>query len=88
MTSGASLRRLNAPTKTTVGVGADGAPASVVVGRRTRRVASVHEHWRIDEGWWWEHRVSRLYWRLVLDDGRLLTVYRDLVEGTWWTQRA
>jgi len=82
------LRRLNAPTPVTVRLGPNGAPVTVVARHRAQRVASVHERWRIDEGWWWEHPVSRLYWRLVLDDGRLLTVYQDLKEGTWWMQRA
>jgi hypothetical protein len=82
------LRRLNAPTKVAVRVGPDGVPTDVGVGRRAQPVASVHERWRIDEGWWWEQPVSRLYWRLVLADGRLVTVYQDLQEGTWWTQRA
>ena len=84
----ALLHRLNAPVQATVRLGADGAPMTVVMGRRAQQVAWVHERWRIDEGWWWERPVSRLYWRLVLADGRLLTVYQDLVEGTWWMQRA
>lgn len=82
------LRRLNAPTKVTVRLGPNDVPATVVVRHKAQRVASVHERWQIDEGWWWERPVSRLYWRLVLDDGRLLTVYQDLKEGSWWMQRA
>jgi hypothetical protein len=51
-------------------------------------VAAVQERWRVDEGWWWDRPVSRLYWQLVLIDGRLVTVYQDLEDKTWWLQRA
>ncbi|HET9557925.1 MAG TPA: hypothetical protein VFS70_12365 [Actinomycetota bacterium] len=48
----------------------------------------VAERWRIDEGWWGPNPLSRLYYRLVLSDGRLVTVYRDLGDETWWAQRS
>jgi hypothetical protein len=51
-------------------------------------VVRIAERWRIDEGWWGANPVSRLYYRLVLDDGRLVTVYRDLRDETWWAQRS
>jgi hypothetical protein len=56
--------------------------------RRPLPVTRVAERWRIDEGWWGPNPVSRLYYRLVLADGRLVTVYRDLDDGTWWAQRS
>lgn len=88
--TGNKLRPLNAPVPVQVRTGPDGAPTAVKVGRRAREVAAVDERWRIDEGWWWEQPVSRLYWRLILTDGRVVTVYQDLRETppTWWTQRA
>ena len=83
-------RPLNAPVRIPVRVGPGGAPRAV--GLRGHRcpvpVAQVAECWRIDEGWWGPNPVSRLYYRLVLDDGRLVTVYRDLRDGTWWAQRS
>lgn len=85
------LRPLNAPVQVQVQTGRDGAPARVVLRGRSRAVASVQERWRIDEGWWWEHPVSRMYWRLVLGDGRQVTIYQDLSDlplVTWWEQRA
>jgi hypothetical protein len=82
------LRSLNAPVRVQVRLGRDDAPARIVLRGRARTVAGVQERWRIDEGWWWERPVSRTYWRLVLDDGRQVTVYEDEVDHTWWTQRA
>jgi hypothetical protein len=40
--------------------------------------------WRIDDEWWRTRPVSRLYYSLLLEDGRTVTVYRDLVSGRWF----
>jgi len=45
-------------------------------------VEAVLETWRIDNEWWRERPVSRVYYRLVLEDGRTVTVYRD-GSGRW-----
>ena len=37
---------------------------------------------------WRPPELSRRYYRLVLVDGRQLTVYRDLIRKGWWLQRA
>ena len=44
------------------------------------------ENWRIDDEWWRERPVSRVYYSLLLEEGRTVTVYRDLVRGKWWRQ--
>jgi hypothetical protein len=49
-------------------------------------VESVLETWRIDDEWWRERPVSRLYYRLLLEDGRTLDVYRALGSGRWYRQ--
>jgi len=49
-------------------------------------VESVVETWRIDDEWWREKAVSRQYWRVVLEDGCVVDVYRNLVTGRWWRQ--
>ena len=52
---------------------------------RRRRVARVQDSWRIDDEWW-RDPIGRRYYRLVLDDGSLRTVYQDLVDGGWYEQ--
>jgi hypothetical protein len=52
-----------------------------------RPVAAVQDRWRIDDEWWRETAISRMYWSLQLEGGRVLTVYRDLIGGGWWLQR-
>jgi hypothetical protein len=62
-----------------------GEPQAVVLGRQRLAVAAVQDRWRIDDEWW-RKEVSRLYFSLLLEDGRVVTVYRDLVRGTWCQQ--
>ena len=67
---------------------ATGAPVAVTVGKRrarAKRVMAVRERWRIDDEWW-RHPLSREYLTMVLEDGRSLTLYLDLVQGGWWIQ--
>jgi hypothetical protein len=49
-------------------------------------VEAVQETWRIDDEWWREHPVSRTYWRLFLENGCTVDVYRDGVRGGWFKQ--
>jgi hypothetical protein len=86
-------RPVNAPLRIPVQVSPAGEPRAIGLpgsqGRpRPIPVAQVAERWRIDEGWWGPNPLSRLYYRLVLADGRLVTVYRDLGDETWWAQRS
>lgn len=55
-------------------------------GKPARRVAVIRERWRIDDEWWRES-ISRDYLTVVLDDGRVVTVYHDLKDGEWYAQR-
>lgn len=86
-------RPVNAPVRMPVQVDPAGEPRAIGPPgpqghRRPIPVAQVAERWRIDEGWWGPNPLSRLYYRLVLADGRLVTVYRDLGDETWWAQRS
>lgn len=59
-----------------------------MVGRRgvRRRVATVHNSWRIDDEWWRE-QISRHYFQIELDNGLIMTVFRDLISGKWYRQQ-
>ncbi len=83
------LRPLNLPSPLHVESDAAGLPVAV---RRAhwpspRRVARVQDRWRIDDLWWRERPVSRLYYQVLLDGGELLLAYHDLVAGGWFEQR-
>ena len=74
------LRALNEPKPATVHADGHGAPVAVVHGRKRLRVEAIRETWRIDDEWW-RRPISRLYHCVVLENGKSITLYRDLVDG-------
>ena len=63
-----------------------GRPIAVHLSGRRLPVESLLESWRIDDEWWRQRPVSRVYYRVLLEDGRTLDVFRDLVSGRWRRQ--
>jgi hypothetical protein len=80
------LRSLNTPAPIAVQADVHGAPAAVAFSGRPLAVEERLETWRIDDEWWRERPISRVYWRLLLEDGRTVDVYRDGVSGQWFRQ--
>lgn len=83
------LRALNEPRPLRVRTDDTGRPVAVALPDSTRRgdhsVEVVRESWRIDDEWW-RRPISRLYHDVILEGGRLVTLYRDLVDGGWYAQ--
>jgi hypothetical protein len=77
-------KRLNQPQRARVRPGERGRPESV----DGRAVESVRESWLVEDRWWTEEPLRRRYWEVVTRDGRSLVVFRDLVSGSWFVQRA
>jgi hypothetical protein len=65
---------------------ADGRPVAVTLSGRRLAVAAVQDTWRIDDEWWRERPVSRVYFSVALEDGQVVTLYRDLLQESWWHQ--
>ena len=84
------LRPLNAPSPLRVQTDAHGRIVGIWrQGRLTpRTIAAIQDQWRIDDEWWREHRIARMYYDLILDDGTRLTIYQDLVADAWFEQRS
>ena len=81
------LRPLGQPTLVVVRTVENGGPTHVrLPGKPARTVEALRESWRIDDEWW-RQPISREYHIVVLDDGRNLTLYHDLLDGTWYAQR-
>lgn len=80
-----TLQPLKQPRPVRVEADGSGEPVEVVLGGRRLAVAEVMDIWRIDDEWW-RNEISRTYYRLLLEDGQALTVYRDLLRDGWWRQ--
>jgi hypothetical protein len=77
-------RRLGAPKPARIQADEHGVPRALGV----RQVDSVREEWVVEDRWWTGRPLRRRYFELVLTDGRNVVVFRDLVEGGWFVQRA
>lgn len=82
-----TLRRLNTPRPVEVRAGADGAPSALRREGRWLQVVEVLDHYRTYDRWWTSEPVSRTYYELVLEDGRMATLFRDDIQGEWYQQR-
>ena len=77
------LRPLDAPRSIQVRTGANDTPVQVRLARTPLQVLSIRERWRIDDEWW-RAPIHRIYHQVVLEDGRVVTLYRDLTDGRWY----
>ncbi len=91
-----SLRPLGLPRALHVRVDAHGDPVAVLradaradtrgQSGRESRIEAIDERWRLAEAWWREEPQRRTYYRVILEGGRPLTLFRDDVSGAWFEQ--
>ena len=82
--AGSALRRLATPRPVPVVTGDRGVPARV----GPLLVEVLLEEWVVEDRWWTGQPLRRRYFELVLVNGRNVVVFRDLVDGGWFSQRA
>ena len=85
--SSSPIRSLNLPAPIQVEEDAHQRPLAISLRHRRLGVASVDDLWEIDEEWWRETPITRMYYQVVTEDGRRITVFRDLTSGEWYQQR-
>ena len=78
------LRSLNAARAVRVEADAAGTPLSVDDGV-PRAVELIRESWRVDDEWW-RAPIARHYFDLVLEGGKRVLLFRDLLTGDWSLQ--
>ena len=75
------LRAVNAPQQAAVECDAEHRPLSV--GGIT--IEAVLESWRIDDEWW-RQPIGRCYHAVLLDGGKRVVLFEDIVTGEWFAQ--
>jgi hypothetical protein len=80
------IRRLKSPNAVEVEADEDGVPRRVRFGGAWRDVRLARRPWRIDQYWWRDEPVSRIYYRVVPQDRPPLTIYRNLASSEWARQ--
>jgi hypothetical protein len=51
-----------------------------------RAVESLGEIWRIDDEWW-RVPIHRRYLDAILEGGKHVVLFEDLMTGEWWVQK-
>jgi hypothetical protein len=77
-------RRLATPRPARVRSESRGLPVAV----DGQPVEALREEWVVEDRWWTGRPLRRRYFELVLAGGRNAVVFRDLVRGAWFEQRA
>ena len=81
------LRPISTPVAIEVRDGPDGEPIEVCAGNRWHRIAHVEDTWSFDL-WWMPRPLTRTYYRVSREDGRLITLFLDHRDGCWYRQPA
>jgi len=77
------VTRLGDPVAAKVRPGAHGVPATV----GGTAVECVLEDWLVEDRWWTGRPLRRRYFECVLENGRNVVVFRDLIRRSWFSQR-
>ncbi len=86
------LRAVNEPRHVTVELNADGLPAALKTaderlgGSAVGKIECINETWRIDDEWW-RQTISRLYFETILEGGKRVVLFHDLITGNWFLQQ-
>ena len=75
---------LGAPVPARVRSGGRGVPVAV----DAQPVDCVLEEWVVEDRWWTGRALRRRYFECVLENGRNVVVFHDLVRRRWFEQRA
>jgi len=80
-----AYRPLNLPRLVEVTEDSSGQPIAIK-GRRRQVIAAITDRWRLDDEWWRERPVARLYYAVRLASGPRLVLYKDLTDNRWYEQ--
>lgn len=65
---------------------ANGVPTAIRLGHRLWLLARVEDRWVVEDEWWRDSPIVRIYYETTLEDGRRITVFRDRLSGRWYRQ--
>lgn len=80
------IRQLNEPSPLKVSSDAQHHPLAVHVAGNQKAVSRVADTWIVEDEWWRDPPIDRQYFKIVLDDGQIITMFRDRHANTWFEQ--
>lgn len=85
-TGNRSLIQLNPPVPLAVEETERQRPLAIMLKGRMVKVATIVDMWVIEEEWWREKPIERIYYQVVTEDERQVTIFRDMVDNGWYRQ--
>ena len=61
-------------------------PTSIFIDLNKLIITSIEDFWRIDDEWWRDECISRIYYKCLLRDGLQITIFRDIQTSIWYKQ--
>ena len=80
-----AYKPLNTPEIIRVDEDTSGSPLAVR-GKFRQAIVSIDDRWRIDDEWWRNEPVSRIYYAVRLASRQKLEIFKDLITGRWYRQ--
>ena len=84
----AASPRLSIPMPVRVQEDEDHRPLTVVLEGNTLDVVSIDERWEDDAEWWELEPVSKMHYRVTLEDDRRLDMFRNMETRPWYLNSA
>ena len=83
-----SFRPVNPPLPIEVEPSENKIPQAVRINQKWRRVLSIDDLCNVDEEWWRDRPIRRMYYQVTVEVVGSVTVFCDLVDGLWYRQQA
>ncbi len=79
---------MNPPIPVEVRENARHHPVSFKLKGRWLSVVSIDDVCSLDEEWWRDQPIIRMYYQVTMEDDQRVTIFRDMVDGMWYRQYA
>jgi hypothetical protein len=79
------FKQINTPVFLHVAQDNKGKPTAIKF-KEWEKIITIADRWRIDDEWWRREPISRMYYKVDLESGRRVVIFRDLTDKKWYKQ--
>ena len=82
-----TIRPLNPPVPLEVLQDEGCLPVVLILHGQTLDITTIDDRWEIADEWWRPLPISRRYYQVTTQDGRHITLFKDLAADGWYQQQ-
>ncbi len=79
-------RAVNEPKPLEVVIDSEKMPHKIKIRGIWKFVIGIQDIWKIDDEWWREKPISRVYYMCILRTEEALVIFHDLITNNWYRQ--